>query len=82
MKLHIPKEDWKNNELPPLICYNPYPTISKTLTERLDSLKVNTKTQPGYRDINTEKNYVLMFWTRSPESLLKFVTLRYKIIQY
>ena len=51
------------------------------MTDKLDSLKVNIKTQPGEMNIKTIVVYVLRFQTGIPESLLKFVTLLHKIIQ-
>ena len=50
-------------------------------TEKLDSLKVDIKTQPGERYSKTVVIYVPMFRTGSPEALLKFVTLLHNIIR-
>ena len=50
-------------------------------TEKLDSLKVDIKTQPGERYSKTVVIYVLMFRTGIPEALLKFVTLLHNIIR-
>ena len=46
-----------------------------------DSLKVDIKTQPGERDSENVAIYMPLFWTLSPESLLKFVTILDKIIR-
>ena len=50
-------------------------------TEKLDSLKVDIKTQPGERYKKTVVIYVPMFRTGIPEALLKFVTLLHNIIR-
>ena len=50
MKLHVHKYVLKNRWLPPPISYKPDPTIVKTPAKKLDSLKVDIKTQPGERD--------------------------------
>ena len=62
-----------------LIYYNPNVTIEKTPTENSESLKINIKTQPGEKDSETVDIYMPLFWTGSPESLLKFVTIHHKI---
>ena len=81
MKLKLPKYDWKNRGPAPPNCYKPDPTIGKTLTNKLDYLKVNIKTQPRERDSKVVAIYVPLFQTGSPESLLKFVKVLYKIIR-
>ena len=81
IKIHLPTEDLKNQGPPPPISYNPNATTGKTPTEKLDSLKVDIKTQPGERHSETVAIYVLLFRTGSPEALLKFVTLLHNIIR-
>ena len=66
MKLHTPKEDWKNCGPPPLISYKADPTIGKTPMDKSDSLKVNIKTQPGEKESDTVAIYMLLFWTGNP----------------
>ena len=80
MKLQLPQKYWKNRGPPPLILYKSDPTIVKTLIDKSNSLKVDIKTQPGERDIETVAIYVQFFWAGSPESLLKFLLLLHKII--
>ena len=80
MKVQTPKDDLKNCGLPPQIFYKPDPTIGKTPEEKLDSLKVNIKTQPGERDSKTFAINVPLFWTGSTKALLKFITLLKNII--
>ena len=81
MKLKLPKDDCKSCRPAPPNCYKPGPTIGKTLTNNLDYLKVNIKTQPRERDSKVVAIYVPLFQTGSPESLLKFVKVLYKIIR-
>ena len=50
MKLHINKYNIKSHGPKPPIFYKPKPTISKTLSDKSDSLKVDIKTQSGERD--------------------------------
>ena len=66
MKLKLPKEDWKNHGPPPMNSYKPDPNISKTLTEKLETLKVEIKTQSGERDSETVVIYVPLFSTGIP----------------
>ena len=80
MKLQISKEDCNTRGPSPLISYKSDPTLGKILTERLDSLKVNINTQPGYRDSDTVAIYLPMFRTGGPEALLKFFPILNKII--
>ena len=81
MKLKPPKEYWKTQGLPPLIYYKTNVTIGKTLIKTLDSFKADINTQPWYRDSDTVVIYVPLFWTGSPQALLKFVTILHKIIR-
>ena len=81
MKLKLPKKDWKNCGPPPPISYKADPTIGKTSTDKLDSIKVDIKIQPGERDSKTVAIYVPLLLTGIPEALLKFVTLLHKIIR-
>ena len=81
MKLHLTKKNWKTRVLPPSISYNADVKIGKTLTDKLESLKINIKTQPGDRDSETVTIYVPRLWTGIPESLLEFVTLLHNIIR-
>ena len=81
MKLQLPKEYWKDWGPLPSIYYKAEPTLGKTLTEKSNSLKVNTETQPGERDSKTVEIYLPLFWTGSPESILNFVTILNKIIR-
>ena len=80
MNLQLPKDNWKSRGPPLLIFYKPDPTIRNTPTDKLDSLNFDINTQPGERDSETVVIYVPLFWAESPESLLKFVTIIYKII--
>ena len=80
MKLYIPKDDLRNCGQPPLIFYKTDLTISKTLEEKSDSIKVDIKTQPGEKYINTAAIYVPLFRTGSLKSLLKFVAITTSII--
>ena len=80
MKLQIPKDNWKSRGPPPLIFYNPDPTIRNTQTEKVDSLNFDINTQPVERDSETVVIYLPLFWAWSPESLIKFVTILHKII--
>ena len=81
MKLQIPKKYLINRVPPPPNFYKPDLTIDKTPAEKLDSLKVDIKTQPGEKDSDTVVIYVPMFRIGSLEDLLKFVTIPTKIIQ-
>ena len=66
MKLQLPKEDQKTWIPPPLISYMADSNLVKTLMEKLDSLKVDIKTQPGDRDNETVEIYVPLFHMGSP----------------
>ena len=81
MKLQFSKEYWRNCEPLTPIPYKANPTISKTLTDKLDSLKGDIKKQPGERDSYTVAVYVPVFCTGSLGALLKFVTTIHKIIR-
>ena len=80
MNLHILKEYWNICGPPPLISYKTNPTIIKTLADKSDYLKFDINTKPGERDRNMVAIKVPLFWTGSPEDLLKFVTFLNKII--
>ena len=81
MKLHLPKEDWKNRGLPPPIYYKADVTTRKTPTDKLEYFKAEIKNKPGERDNKTVAIYVPLFWTGSPEALLKLVTILHNIIR-
>ena len=81
MKLHPPKEDWKNCRPPPPISYKANPTIGNNPTDKSGSLRVGIKIQPGERESEMVAIYVTLFWMGSPEALLKFVTIIHKIIR-
>ena len=52
--------------------------IGKKPRDNQDSLKVDIKTHPGYKDSNAVYIYVPLFRTVGPEALLKFITLPVK----
>ena len=81
MKIYPQKEEWKTRCPTPPISYRSNPTLGKTPTDKLDSLKVDIKTQPGDRDSKTVVIYMPLFWTGSPEALLNFVILLKNIIR-
>ena len=81
MKLHLPKEYWKNRVPTPPISHKTNVTIGKTLTGKSESLKVNINTQAGESDSEMVAIYVPLFRTVIPEDLLKFVTLLHKIFR-
>ena len=47
----------------------------------MDLIKADINDQPGERDSETVSIYATLFFNRSPESLLKFVTILNKIIR-
>ena len=55
--------------------------IGNTPTDKVDSLKVNIKTQPGERYSKTLVIFMPLFRTGSPEALLKFLIIFNKIIK-
>ena len=81
MELQLPKYYWKRRGLTPPICYKPAITIRENPPDKWDSLKVNIKTQSDEKDSAMVEIYVLLFWTGSPEALLKFVMVIDNIIQ-
>ena len=81
MKLHINKYNIKSHGPKPPIFYKPKPTISKTLSDKSDSLKVDIKTQSGKANSKTILIYLPMFKTGSTEEILMFLTILQKIIK-
>ena len=80
MKLQI-ANDFNNYGTPAPIYYKTHQMTGNMPTERVNSLKVDTKTQLGEKESETLAIYMTLFRNGSPETLLKFVTILNNIIK-
>ena len=80
MKLQI-YNYFKTRGPPSPISYKPNQTIRTSPNDNVVSLRFEIKTQPGYKDGEMMSIYMPNFGNRSPEALLKFVTILKKTIK-